>query len=391
MEISGITIPYLVGPLDKFPSKSVAKIGHIEVPLWQGFPRNSSETQLSAFKQASKFLEEKLLFPLRRYQQIFGLSGNKAFSSVTSHFSRLKPSAISRNLSRSPNKKKEVSGETTEQPSVESQSPNVEPLLPSSYSSLTDLSSYTLIKDVLFLPQVGVLFLTSSGIQSTVLESNDMPSAKNETRSPEKPSQPKVLLRCVSAGQFDSHCLKQGKRGRDGHQLSSHDEHVRLIVTPEIQISTTDGQSGTESNTQAATVQCSNISQSSKRLEPCDVESNLLRASSETSLGSSPPNTEMKNSKSDHGGIGLAIGSSVLESFKLPVTQGKFSMNILTSPTAVKGNPLVMLAKGVQNLGANLDPRKMLDSKKESCTGKDKINENVAVEKLCTNTRIIRI
>ena len=57
MEISGITIPYVVGTLEKLSLKSAAKIGHIEVPLWQGFPRNASEGQLgqlSAFKLAGK-------------------------------------------------------------------------------------------------------------------------------------------------------------------------------------------------------------------------------------------------------------------------------------------------------------------------------------------------
>ena len=52
----------------------------------------------------------------------------------------------------------------------------------------------------------------------------------------------------------------------------------------------------------------------------------------------------------------------------------------------------MMLAKGVQNLGANLDPRKMLDSnKKEAPTSKDNENDDVTKRKLCTNTRIIRL
>lgn len=54
MEISGLTIPYVVGTLERLALKPVSKVGHIEVPLWQGFPRNASEGQLSAFKQASK-------------------------------------------------------------------------------------------------------------------------------------------------------------------------------------------------------------------------------------------------------------------------------------------------------------------------------------------------
>lgn len=55
MEISGLSIPFVVGTLEKLTPKTTAKVGHIEVPLWQGFPRNASEGQLSAFKLAGKF------------------------------------------------------------------------------------------------------------------------------------------------------------------------------------------------------------------------------------------------------------------------------------------------------------------------------------------------
>ena len=53
MEINGFEIPYLVGNLEKLGCKPL-KVGHIEVPVlgWHGFPRNASEGQLSAFKQA---------------------------------------------------------------------------------------------------------------------------------------------------------------------------------------------------------------------------------------------------------------------------------------------------------------------------------------------------
>lgn len=60
MEISGLSIPFVVGTLEKLTPKTAAKVGHIEVPLWQGFPRNASEGQLSAFKlagESSKSLE----------------------------------------------------------------------------------------------------------------------------------------------------------------------------------------------------------------------------------------------------------------------------------------------------------------------------------------------
>ena len=56
MDISGLTIPYTLGqPLDKFPKASftTGKTRHLDIPLL-GFPRNASEGQLSAIKEAGK-------------------------------------------------------------------------------------------------------------------------------------------------------------------------------------------------------------------------------------------------------------------------------------------------------------------------------------------------
>lgn len=319
-----------------------------------------------------------MLYSFSKY--LFGLLGNKALSSVTSHFSRLKPSAISRNLGRSVSKKKEVSDQAIELPTTGL--PNPELRMPSSYSSLNDLTSFSVIKDVLHLPSVGVLFLTGNEVRLEVTD-----HLLEETKPLEKPPQPKVLLRCVSAGQFDSRCLPKGKRNGE---LGRLDEHIRLIVTPEIQISTTDG---AENPSQASVQRLKHLSHSSERIElgVAAEESILLRASSETSLGSNPVTVEMKNSKSNHEGL-LPVGTNVLASFKIPSSHGMFNKGILTSPTGVKGNPLVMLAKGVQNLGANLDPRKMLDTnKKDTSTSKDNEDEDVTKRNICTNTRIIRL
>ena len=278
------------------------------------------------------------------------------------------------------------------------QSSNADSRMPSSYStcSLNDFSSFALMKDVLHLPSVGVLFLAGNEIPSEIADVMPVP---DETKPPDnKPQQPKVLLRCVSAGQFDSRCLMKGKHTGESSQLSRVGEHVRLIVTPEIQISndsTTDGKDSADNCSQASVQRLRQISHSSERLDPCIAveETTILRASSETSLGSNSSNVELKNSKSDHTGL-LPIGTNVLASFKIPPPQGMFNTmgNILTSPTSsVKGN-LVMLAKGVQNLGVNLDPRKMLDStKKETSTSRDKEDEEVVMQELCTNTRIIRL
>lgn len=67
MEISGLNIPYTVGNLEKWNPKTVTKgQNHIELPNWQGFPRNASEGQLSAFKQVGKWMCElyRLFFKL---------------------------------------------------------------------------------------------------------------------------------------------------------------------------------------------------------------------------------------------------------------------------------------------------------------------------------------
>lgn len=262
--------------------------------------------------------------------------------------------------------------------------------MPSSYSSLNDLSSYAVIKDVLYLPSVGVLFPSSGEVR---LEPHDASSTFDETRPTVKPPQPKVLLRCVSAGQFDSRNLINVRRSGENNQLTQLDEHVRLIVTPEIQISTIDGQGNTENTILTSKQRPRLFSHSSERLEPClPEESSLLRASSETSLGSNPVSTELKNSKSDDATL-FSLGTNVLDTFKIIPSQGKFSMALLTSPTSSgKANPLAMLAKGVQNLGQNLDPRRTSRKEAASTTKENKDEEEVIMQtKSCTNTRIIHL
>lgn len=310
-------------------------------------------------------------------------AGNKALSSVTSHFSRLKPPVIPRNLGRSASKKKEVSDQTID-PSVVGIL-EAELRIRSSSSSLNDLTSFSLIKDVLHLPSVGVLFLTSNEIR---LELTD--PVPEDTKAHEKPSQPKVLLRCVSAGQFESRCLPKGRRNGESSQLNGLGENVRLTVTPEIQIIATDGKEGCENSSTVSVQRSRHLSHSSDPLElgVTGEESTLLRASSETSLGTNTVHAEMKSSQSNYEGL-LPIGTTVLTSFKIPTSQ--FNIGLLTSPTSVKGNPLVMLAKGVQNLGSNFDPRKMLDSRKDTLICKDNVEEDITKQKSCTNTRIINL
>ena len=287
--------------------------------------------------------------------------------------------------------------------------------MPSSYSSLNDLSSFTVIKDVLYLPSVGVLFPASGTgrMDHSVLDGNhdavdsltssSRPSDrldKQQTKN-SKPIQPKVLLRCVSAGQFDSRHLTKGRNG-ESSQLGKLGEHIRLIVTPEIQISATenveDGSVVSPSQSTSKQRPRTLSHSSAMTLEP-SLEQNLLRASSETSLGSnnsqgSGNSAELKNSRSEDGGL-FSMGTNVLDSLRnLPTPTTRLN-NILASPGSVKGNQLAsMFAKGVQQLGANLDPRKKTDSnRKESISSTHNADEEdlTSQTKFCTNTRIIQL
>lgn len=313
-------------------------------------------------------------------------AGNKALSSVTSHFSRLRPPAVPRRIDRSSSKKNEMSGKAKDVSTAEFL--ETESRIPSSYSSLNDLTSFSIIKDVLHLPSVGVLFLTSNDIG---LELTDL--VPEDIKTHEKATQPKVLLRCVSAGQFSSRCLPIGRRNGESRQLTSLGERSRLTVTPEILIVATDEKEDGDDGSQVSVQRPRALSHSSERLEvgvAGEESTLLLRASSETSLGTNTAHVEMKSSKSNHEGL-LPVGTNLLTSFKNPTSQGKFNIGMMTSPTSVKGNPLAMLAKGVQNLGANFDPRKMLDSRKDTSICKDNVEEDITKRKFCTNTRIIRL
>lgn len=69
MEISGLSVPYVVGTLDKFPKASVKSV-QIEAP--SPFPRNASEGQLSAIKLVGKsvnvFQAQKINLVINRQQ-----------------------------------------------------------------------------------------------------------------------------------------------------------------------------------------------------------------------------------------------------------------------------------------------------------------------------------
>lgn len=235
-----MSIPYVVGTLEKYCKTSTTKIGHIEVPLvWQGFPRNTSEGQLSAFKQVGRF------WRLNAYANqasdtflCWCLVGNKALSSVTSQFSRLKPGSVSKSLAR-PTGKQEPQpsrnetdtrttepGDTTEHGSYH---------LQSNYSSAEDLSDLYPVKDVLFSTEAGILFLAS---RNPALLATAVQQQQPVENGGMMPSTSKALFRCVSAGQFDPRHLP--KAGCNGQVVG----RKRLNATPEILISFPDTTSG---------------------------------------------------------------------------------------------------------------------------------------------------
>lgn len=234
------------------------------------------------------------------------------------------------------------------------------------------LPSSGAVRDVLHSSWAGVLFLT----KSTVPASPSTPSPAAELPDEKPHHQPKVLLRCISAGQFETRLLL--RRNGEKSQLNRDGNHIRLIVTPEILV-----------NSEAANDTSDTVPKRSRQRSHSSVgreqqleEPPLIRATSDISIGSQG-SAELKNSKSDFGGLLSSFGISSPQRLS----------NMLVSPSSAnKANPLAMFAKGVQHLGANFDPRKMLDLRREQSSVKAKSEEDVAVsEVLCSNTRIIRL
>lgn len=75
MEISGITIPFYIGHMEKFP-KVALEVRKSELTVGQGLPRNVSEGQLSAIKEAGISIESS-------YFHSFQLFLNASFISFT--------------------------------------------------------------------------------------------------------------------------------------------------------------------------------------------------------------------------------------------------------------------------------------------------------------------
>lgn len=250
--------------------------------------------------------------------------------------------------------------------------------LPTSYSSHANLFAISVVKDVLHSSSAGILFLTGTETTSEVVP------VLCESRPPEENKKnPKTLLRCVSAGQFERSKLPLTIKLNVGN---------RLQPTPEILVSSLEEADNVDDNAVNLRRSKRSLSHSSGSVEPPEegAESNLQRASSETSLGNQA-NVHLKNPISSELNA-FTIGANVFSNVKLGMG------NLLTSPTSGKGNPLALFAKGVQNIGATFDSRKKpLETKKEissafSNTTKlgKKEDELSETERLCS-TRIIHL
>lgn len=264
-------------------------------------------------------------------------------SSVTSHFSRLKPTLPQRNPDAS-----KTTGSTGLSLESDSQSSSTEDAcIPQSYSNHSNLFSITVVKDVLYSPWAGILFLTGTETTTPFPVVAPLAPITNESQpTDEKKSNTKSLLRCVSASQFE--------RSKLPLALKLNNSENRFKPTPEILVSSIDGAGEDEPINFRRSKR--SLSHSSSSVEPTEEGvdcNNLQRASSETSLGNQANVKSSNSSELNAYNIGANVLSNVKQSMGI----------LLTSPTSGKGNPLALFARGVQNIGASFDSRKKsLDS-----------------------------
>ena len=367
MEMSGISISYHIGLLEKLAkTSSSAKPRHLDVPLFNRFPRNASEGQLSAIKQA----------------------GSKALSSVTSHFARLKgPAVVSPVQSLTVTNSKENLTPHCAAPTSQGllNSGSECDLESSSFSSFED--GPTCAGDQLYSRAAGILFYANRERLTKIKNKYSVqPIGMTAPRLTTDRQSKKILSRCVSAGNFDVN--SRTKRNPAENTLISMNEHLYGPVT--VVIDSIDGIAGAGKETAAVTnnmLRLKYLSHSSEYVEPAPDDGKLkigepvlFRASSEKSLPS--PKIGLKNSVDDPV-IMSGAGSLFLASLKSP--SHLFNSASGTNP-GVSGNPLSFLARGVHNFGANLDPRKKEFHQKTQTT---RTTEN-ASHKPCL-TRIIHV
>ena len=287
---------------------------------------------------------------------LFYFPGNRAVSSMTSHFSRFLSSTLRHSVQTENNEMITTSQDaSTFQPKSPCIEPYFEPLSP---TSPCNVDIHSLWAGILFVSQGKLVEVERATVSA------ESSAVDNANAAAEISSKPKVLLRCVSAGNFYERNLLKGPLFN--RRLTGVCETPNMAPPPSILVSSIENQM--ENHPHCDIRLSKHLSHSSESFEATcagQVSSNDLinqcRASSETNL----PDTDV-NSKN------FSNFNYFHSAFKLP------------SPTHVSGNSLASLAKGVQSLSANFDPRKILESPK-----KVKGDENIQPH--CSATRIIHL
>ena len=274
-------------------------------------------------------------------------------SSVTSHFARFKSSGSSSGSSsaRQSIQVVQVPLSTDHPDHRQTDSRSDSDRESNASGSLEDLQlAGREVRLELYSHRAGILFIT---------DRNQPKDPTLEAGAGSGGRKPKILLRCISAGNFYGSRLKSSV---DTKKLTVVNEHSARSVTPEILVSSTD-------RTPVNLRRSKHLSHSSESVEPVaeSKSADLARASSVNNLPSNPAESNVEHSP------GQSLGSQFLTSLKIPLGNSK---------------PMSILAKGVQQFGANLDPRKILEAspKKESLKPK----KNDSADPNCL-TRIVQL
>lgn len=279
---------------------------------------------------------------------ILHLTGNKAVSSVTSHFSRFLSSTLRQSAQSSDG---EANVPAAENFAGQPESSGVDHYLRLDYE---DDSPTSVINEDIHSVWAGILFVPCGVIPSVpVVQEKSLTDASTDPIASEAPSRPKLLLRCVSAGNFyDRNAIKGRKGASKKLEKLTHLSEVQQFATPEILVSMSENQ---KVEIVGDLRLSKHLSHSSECFEP-DCGSQL----SQESIGRASSETNLNASCNSHNFFQTSVSAHVLSALKL------------ASPTNITGNSLVMLAKGVQSLGANLDPRKKLDTSPKKVVDKSK-------------------
>ena len=263
------------------------------------------------------------------------ISGNKAVSSVTSHFSRFISSTLHKSA-QIPDKPELIPAQQDQSLTFQ---PNESSCIESYFRFNNDTEAQSPASPThvdMHSSWAGILFVTQGKLNQSSEEEHvvDPPAISCDQSTTE--TKRKLLLRCVSAGNFYERNHLKGRPCKVA---------AKLAGLPEILVSSS---SSSDNPNQNDTNHCDgplskHLSHSTESFEPTcaanltdDLVNQCQRASSENNL------------------------TNVSKSFNsFNYFQNAFK---LASPTQISGNSFASLAKGVQSFAADFDPRKMLDA-----------------------------